>query len=398
MFLDDDDVYRKGKYCGVRVPLLNKETANPRAQMLLQWIDVGVADAIETGHAQKIYLNVHDVDPFKAPNEDNVIEQYSFIIACGSSSIASSMLKIKQAATKSDGAEAEQKKKIDRIHGAGVVTKSAIKKQLKSMLRRLMLVTEAQDTLPDRRWITMNIVYRDDTPLAYEPSGFEAVADVDLARFKYEHITLRCGQASTGHHTIALKARMIDNEAKGLKEADNPAFETPRRQERKALLFDSDGEALARHCGNKQKVKHNIEKREGARDVDSDEVNSQISIATRAANITVMSDDEDNYAGNDATAPMVCSQDSLFSAANENNVGKMQKPRKISRTKRSITDVSGVVERGRKGKRIVRRNIVDEGPIGNQLKTLELGSSRRSGEKSKAVRILGGWSSKTSLR
>ena len=65
------------------------------------------------------------------------------------------------------------------------------------------------------------------TPLAYEPSGFEAVADVDLARFKYEHITLRCGQASTGHHTIALKARMIDNEAKGLKEADNPAFETP---------------------------------------------------------------------------------------------------------------------------------------------------------------------------
>ena len=78
-----------------------------------------------------------------------------------------------------------------------------------------------------------------------------------------------------------------------------------------------------------------------------------------------MSDDEDNYAGNDATAPMVCSQDSLFSAANENNVGKMQKPRKISRTKRSITDVSGVVERGRKGKRIVRRNIVDEGPIGN---------------------------------
>ena len=146
MFLDDD-VYGKVSVLWRQSSAAKQGDGKSTSADASQWIDVGVADAIETGHAQKIYLNVHDVDPFKAPNEDNVIEQVQFYYCLRKLVYYLVHAKIKQAATKSDGAEAEQKKKIDRIHGAGVVTK-AQSEAAQIDAAQAHVSYEAQDTLP----------------------------------------------------------------------------------------------------------------------------------------------------------------------------------------------------------------------------------------------------------
>ncbi|EOD25611.1 hypothetical protein EMIHUDRAFT_237508 [Emiliania huxleyi CCMP1516] len=89
------------------------------------------------------------------------------------------------------------------------VTKDYIRDVVKVVLRRLSLLLQGLDDVPQERWCGMRLLYRDDvTPSDYEPSGFSpapaTVAGAGSFFFERPATFFMVGKVSTGHHALSL--------------------------------------------------------------------------------------------------------------------------------------------------------------------------------------------------
>ena len=341
----DETEFRMGKYCDIKVPLLKTESTDSGAKLFHSWLNKGVFAALDKGYIQRVYLNVHSDDPKRTDNRDNIVEQYSFTISCNSKEGQKGMFELAHIPDKTSDDGKMKMQNINGRVGESNVKRAEVKKMLRSMLRRLTLITASHEDLPDNRWITMTIVYNDTAPEEYEPEAFESADADELSKFQFAHLGLNCGSANTGHHTIALKIRSLDPEAKNGSSSGL----------RSDMLFDSDAEGLLKRRGNPGGINDDPAQMSESHDrppetpspYDSD--HSESSVVTRHA-LAALAVTDKTPDTTTRSLPMICSQDSLYSAANENNVSRTQKPRKISRTKRSIFD-SNITNEGRAKKR-----------------------------------------------
>eukprot|EP00842_Homolaphlyctis_polyrhiza_P000219 jgi/Hompol1/1198/HPOL_004845-RA len=73
------------------------------------------------------------------------------------------------------------------------------------MLRRLLILTQTLEPLPQRAFLTMKLMYYDSTPQFYEPPNFCAGADLPIVIDGPSQVELDVGSIASPYHSLQLK-------------------------------------------------------------------------------------------------------------------------------------------------------------------------------------------------
>ncbi|KAJ3269133.1 HORMA domain-containing protein 1 [Terramyces sp. JEL0728] len=82
--------------------------------------------------------------------------------------------------------------------------KQEISKTTHQLIRRLLLMTQSLESLPDDAYVTLRLFYHPSTPLSYEPPHFKKLDRVSNQEY---HSTLNLGSVKTPFHDFSLKVK-----------------------------------------------------------------------------------------------------------------------------------------------------------------------------------------------
>jgi hypothetical protein len=90
---------------------------------------------------------------------------------------------------------------------------SDVKHAIQHLMRRLILLTQTLEPLPNERYLSMRLYYHDHTPMDYEPPCFMATPLGDI-HFWCTPETTELGQVKTRYHAMHLRIHSIADRLK----------------------------------------------------------------------------------------------------------------------------------------------------------------------------------------
>ncbi|POY70179.1 hypothetical protein BMF94_6762 [Rhodotorula taiwanensis] len=190
-------------YTYVRVKKI-KRGATTEGDKLLDYLELGAAEAIEKGYLHKLVFAIY-LDP---DEPTNIVESYTFTFTYETDSegnkhpdmfVADQFSSMALSAATFDLQPRNKPRKIGDI-----------KRQIQQMIKNLITNTQILEELPKRRFLNFRLFYTDDTPAEYEPPCFFPVP-LDAPGYSLttpsvsdvpEFCTL--GSLVTGYHGVAL--------------------------------------------------------------------------------------------------------------------------------------------------------------------------------------------------
>ncbi|KAM9500655.1 zebrafish testis-expressed 38 isoform 1-T1 [Clarias gariepinus] len=172
-----EDAYRSRYLEDLCLKVLKEDCTSPGANKIVKWL-IGCFDALEKRYLQIVLIGVH-----RDPDDTNhVIESYQF--------------KFKYT---------DNGPQMDILRNENIemrVTIEDTKKASVLLIRKLFLLMQNLDSLPDDVYLTMKLYYYDDvTPSDYEPPGFkEGVCD--SLWFEGTAVHFRVGDLQTPFHVL----------------------------------------------------------------------------------------------------------------------------------------------------------------------------------------------------
>ncbi|KAJ3308947.1 DNA binding protein [Boothiomyces sp. JEL0838] len=166
-----EDAFETKGIDGVAIKTL-KRGFTSESNCLLDWIEVGVFDALERKYLKSLVFGIYlDKDkPFE------LVEEYIF----------------------------EFNYFEDHVEFNLCSGKHEISKTTHQLIRRLLLMTQSLESLPDDAFITIRLFYFPHTPLSYEPPLFKKL---DRVRNQDYASTVNLGSVKTPFHDFSLKIR-----------------------------------------------------------------------------------------------------------------------------------------------------------------------------------------------
>jgi hypothetical protein len=184
--------------CGVNIKALVPKDGN--ASTFTQWIESGVFDALQKKYLKSIVLGVYK----NAQDDGSLLESYHFSIAyTGSNGLSIDVQHF-------SGTKNVQSKKSLGSNVPVWPNKEQIKDATVALLRRLIVLTQTLEPLPQQRDLVMRLTYYPDvTPQDYTPSFFTST----LVRNEEEqhgpnHVQI--GSVTTPFHSLSFSYVSLD--------------------------------------------------------------------------------------------------------------------------------------------------------------------------------------------
>ncbi|KAF8821497.1 HORMA domain-containing protein [Cardiosporidium cionae] len=228
--LFEEDVFDEASVSGLTLKQL--KPSQPEANMILNWLNTGVFDAMELHYLRLLVFGIHGLD-------DNLIECYHFsfkysdeqsevVMSLRRSSEHSKTMLVGEspriACSKDDAREQSVQVSLEfsifQCLGHADVTFPF------KLLKSLILLTQSFGPLPECRYISMKLWYYDEKiPDGYEPKGFRAVSEDELIRFNESPLEAAVGQVfialsiygsssetfllqvDTGYHNLSVRVK-----------------------------------------------------------------------------------------------------------------------------------------------------------------------------------------------
>ncbi|XP_029970995.1 zebrafish testis-expressed 38 [Salarias fasciatus] len=174
-----EEAYRSKYLEDICLKILRENCKTMAANKMVKWM-MGCFDALEKQYLQVVYIGV-----YTNPDEpDCIIESY--------------LLKIRYSAqgpelnvVRKDGAEMQ-------------VTMGETKKASVVLIRKLLLLMQNLNPLPDNVYLNMKLYYYDDiTPVDYQPPGFQE-AQCDSLWFEGHAVHFKVGKVQTAFHCFSV--------------------------------------------------------------------------------------------------------------------------------------------------------------------------------------------------
>ncbi|XP_067108494.1 zebrafish testis-expressed 38 [Osmerus mordax] len=202
-----EDAYKSRYLEDLCIKVLREDCATPGARKIVKWM-MGSFDALHRRYLQVAFIGVHT-----NPDDPNsIIESYQFKFRYTDQGPQMDILSNKDAEMK--------------------VTMEDTKKASVLLTRKLFLLLQNLDILPNDVCLTMKLYYYDDvTPSDYEPPGFkEGVCDT--LWFEGMAVHFRVGEVQTPFHTLKVRVAAEQGrveklqEGKHLRESERASAET----------------------------------------------------------------------------------------------------------------------------------------------------------------------------
>ncbi|KAF8939608.1 HORMA domain-containing protein 1 [Dissophora ornata] len=206
-----EENFEDGKEGDVRVKIV-KRGYSVEADSLVNWLEGGIFDALV-----KNYLKTVEFGIFLDERRPQVlVEKYTFHVAYNDGHAFLQHIETERFGTgrEEDWRTASSRQKI-AVLGEVPVSKTVgeVKKCVELMMRRIILYTQALQSLPSNKFITARIYYWDDaTPLDYEPQFFMSASDEpeNQLRLESESTAVSFGKLKTPFHTMDMQIEAID--------------------------------------------------------------------------------------------------------------------------------------------------------------------------------------------
>ncbi|MBN3279203.1 HORM1 protein, partial [Polyodon spathula] len=211
-----EDAYRNQYLEDLCIKVLREDSTCLGASKVVKWM-TGCFDALEKGYLQLVFIGVHTnpADP------NSIIESYQF--------------KFRYTP---DGPQ------LDILSNKNVELKLTMKDTKKAsvlLIRKLFLLMQNLDTLPNDVSLTIKLYYYDDvTPTDYQPPGFKE-GECDSLWFEGTAVHIKVGELKSGFHVMKVQVT-----------ADQEKVE--RMQRENALKEDTGGSEKRKE--EEQKYKH----------------------------------------------------------------------------------------------------------------------------------------------
>ncbi|CAK6952177.1 zebrafish testis-expressed 38 [Scomber scombrus] len=191
-----EDAYRSRYLEDLCIKVLREDCNTPGASKVVKWM-MGCFDAL-----QKQYLQIVFIGVYTNPEEPNcIIESYQFKFKYTEKGPEMDVLR-------SDGAEMQ-------------VTLEDTKRASVLLIRKLFLLMQNLDVLPNNVYLTMKLYYYDDvTPADYEPPGFKE-GECDSLWFEGTAVNFKVGEVQTAFHTLRVRVSAEQGRLEKLQEGNH---------------------------------------------------------------------------------------------------------------------------------------------------------------------------------
>jgi meiosis-specific protein HOP1 len=169
----DDPLMRSDS---IRVKTLARGKS-PQVDTFLDWIDKGVCDAIRKNYLEGLVLAIF-LDENKP---EDLHEVYTFSFDYKDNKVKLEM-------------NSEQTETITLLDA---------RQALQHLMRRFIIITQGLNPLPDKKFVTMRLLFNDSCPKKYQPECFKDASDRPVAMIKTKKSSLEsysAGIVSTGRH------------------------------------------------------------------------------------------------------------------------------------------------------------------------------------------------------
>ncbi|ODV74971.1 Hop1p [Cyberlindnera jadinii NRRL Y-1542] len=149
----------------------------------LDWIDEGILDALKRNYLKGLVLGIF----LDESRPDDLHEAYSFSF---------------------DSNEDTVKLDMSTAGASETITLLSARQTLQHLMERLVKLTQALDKLPETKFVALRMLFSDDCPKDYQPSGFKDASDAPAATVRVKKPSLEgcsAGALNTGCHKYALE-------------------------------------------------------------------------------------------------------------------------------------------------------------------------------------------------
>ncbi|XP_018532826.1 zebrafish testis-expressed 38 [Lates calcarifer] len=208
-----EDAYRSRYLEDLCIKVLREDCSTPGASKVVKWM-MGCFDALEKQYLQIVYIGV-----YTNPDEPNcIIESYQF--------------KFKYT---------EKRPEMDILRNNDMkmqVTLEDTKRASVLLVRKLFLLMQNLDALPNNVYLTMKLYYYDDiTPADYQPPGFKE-GECDSLWFEGVAVHFKVGEVQTCFHSLRVRVSVEQGRLEKLQEG-NHLRETKQVSQRDAPRSDT---------------------------------------------------------------------------------------------------------------------------------------------------------------
>ncbi|XP_051254992.1 zebrafish testis-expressed 38 isoform X2 [Dicentrarchus labrax] len=191
-----EDAYRSRYLEDLCIKVLREDCNNSGASKVVKWM-MGCFDALE-----KQYLEIVFIGVYTNPDEPNcIIESYQFNFKY-----------------------TEKGPKMDIIRNNDVemqVTLEDTKRASVLLIRKLFLLMQNLDALPNNVYLNMKLYYYDDiTPADYQPPGFKE-GECDSLWFEGMAVHFTVGKVHSGFHTLRVRVSAEQSRLEKLQEGNH---------------------------------------------------------------------------------------------------------------------------------------------------------------------------------
>ncbi|PSC71156.1 homologous pairing [Micractinium conductrix] len=176
---------------------------DPESERLVQWVEGGVAHALERRYLRKVFFGFS-----RDAGGKDLLEEYVFSFSYDEEG------NVYMAAGGSRGGkEFSTKDPMPKTRGP---TLSAVKYQVCRLMRMLVELTQTLEQVPEERYLFIKLTYTDDTPEDYEPPMFAPAADGGVGCFSRMPFVMEVGKVDTRHIKVGLAVKtVLDNVDEG---------------------------------------------------------------------------------------------------------------------------------------------------------------------------------------
>ncbi|XP_048845808.1 zebrafish testis-expressed 38 isoform X1 [Brienomyrus brachyistius] len=186
-----EDAYRSRYLEDLCIKLLREDSPLPAASKIVRWM-MGCFDALEKGYLQIVLIGV-----YTAPGDPNhIIESYQFKFRYTAKGPQMDILRDENVEKQITVADTKQASMV--------------------LIRKLFLLMQNLDILPNDVFLTMKLYYYDDvTPPNYEPPGFREGL-CDSLWFEGTAVHFRVGDVQTPFHSMKVQVAVEQGRAESL--------------------------------------------------------------------------------------------------------------------------------------------------------------------------------------
>ncbi|CRG97482.1 HORMA domain protein, putative [Plasmodium gallinaceum] len=237
---------------------------NPQANMIINWLEKGVFDAIEKEYLRILILDINDI-------YDNTIECYKFsfsynTIRGGEIGISLETSSNNNNNSNNDFEEKKNNSNINRLKNikerllnkkkteTSLYLKKDAKEKTYELLRSLVLLTQTLNPLPEKTYLSMKLLYYDEiVPTNYQPPYFRNPDSKDLLKFINIPNEDYVGKIDTGHHFLSI---IVNTTCNSLRYNDSysynikSSYNKQKWNESHIEILDDDNEEERNECNH----------------------------------------------------------------------------------------------------------------------------------------------------